>query len=155
MDDRATAIPVVSGLRLDEPQPQKEEPKTYLCHATQHWARTFVITQTKTHIMPHVGHSKRCTTVPLMVWCLCCEQFGRKYMALTTKLLKDQPGVHLGKDLNSKRKCLYTYLLLKQVSLTTKTTPMSKIQGCLHYTSAFHFTNSSQHIWRRTTLCIT
>jgi hypothetical protein len=27
MDDRATAIPMVGGSRLDEPQPQKEEPK--------------------------------------------------------------------------------------------------------------------------------
>ena len=42
MDGRATAIPMVGGSRLEELQPQKEEPKTNLCHATQRWARSIL-----------------------------------------------------------------------------------------------------------------
>ena len=52
MDDRAADIPMVDGLRLDEPQAQKEEPKTRRWHTTQRGAWTFVITQTKRHMMP-------------------------------------------------------------------------------------------------------
>ena len=52
MDDRATAIPMVGGSSLDEPQPQKEEPKRRGWYTTQRGVRTSATTPTKRHMMP-------------------------------------------------------------------------------------------------------
>ena len=99
MDDRATAIPMVGGSRLDEPQPQKEEPKTSSQQAAQRGARTFVITPTKGHMMP-LGLVPRARTQglgwPFQEVHQCAthvmvakrEKVVRRYTDLTKKLLK-------------------------------------------------------------------
>ena len=95
MDNRTTAIPMVDGSRLDEPQPQKEEPKKAASKLPS--AGLEPHTNQEAHDAPWFGARVSNTGPGLAIpggVPLCHSYYGsgmgafcRKYTALTAKLL--------------------------------------------------------------------
>ena len=98
MNGRATAIPMVGGSRLDEPQPQKEESKIRRAHHPARGLNLRNHTNQEAHDAPRFGARGTNTGSGMAVpggapLCHSCygsvlRKIGRIYTALTPKLLK-------------------------------------------------------------------